>query len=120
MTHPEIAKNLLLYRYSILDIARQRAIEMGHEKGLYFHGERSQVLKAHRIFQLVRPNIILVQISLIVIIQYYLVTQEEAFLKDYMAEMLFETARLWVDMGHMLNDQFRIDNVTGPDEYTCL
>ena len=37
-----------------------------------------------------------------------------------MAEILFETARLWVDTGHMLNDQFRIDSVTGPDEYTCI
>ena len=48
------------------------------------------------------------------------VTKDEEFLTDYMAELLFETARLWVDTGHMLNGQFRIDNVTGPDEYSCI
>lgn len=53
-------------------------------------------------------------------IQYYLVTKDDEFLKEYMAEVLFETARLWADTGHMLNGQFRIDNVTGPDEYTCI
>lgn len=37
-----------------------------------------------------------------------------------MAEMLFETARLWNDTGHMQNGEFRIDSVTGPDEYTCV
>src|SRR5690606_33410089 len=36
MTNPEIAKNLLLHRYSILDSARARAKVMGHEKGALF------------------------------------------------------------------------------------
>ncbi|MFL0464037.1 glycoside hydrolase family 65 protein [Virgibacillus pantothenticus] len=37
-----------------------------------------------------------------------------------MAEVLFETARLWIDTSSILNGQFRIDDVTGPDEYTCI
>ena len=37
-----------------------------------------------------------------------------------MAEVLFETARLWIDTGHMKDGSFRIDSVTGPDEYTCV
>lgn len=41
-------------------------------------------------------------------------------MKEYGAELLMETARLWVDMGHYYKGQFRIDDVTGPDEYTCL
>ena len=120
LTHPEIARNLLLYRYSILDIARQRAIEMGHEKGALFPWRTIRGAESSSYFPAGSAQYHISADIAYSFIQYYLVTQEEDFLKDYMAEMLFETARLWVDMGHMLNDQFRIDKVTGPDEYTCL
>jgi len=36
LTAPEIAKNLLLYRYGILDSARKRARELGHKTGALF------------------------------------------------------------------------------------
>ena len=36
LTNPEIARNLLIQRYSILDSARARAKEMGHKKGALF------------------------------------------------------------------------------------
>ena len=41
-------------------------------------------------------------------------------MKDRGAEVLVETARLWLDAGHEEKGQFRIDAVTGPDEYTCV
>lgn len=34
--------------------------------------------------------------------------------------MLFETARLWMEVGHYHDGKFKIDAVTGPDEYTCI
>ena len=41
---------------------------------------------------------------------------------QYMARtgacVLVETARLWMDAGHWYEGQFRIDRVTGPDEYS--
>jgi len=36
LTKPELAKQLLIYRYSILDKARARAKEMGHRQGALF------------------------------------------------------------------------------------
>ena len=36
ITNPDLAKKLLLYRYSILPQAKERAIEMGHKKGALF------------------------------------------------------------------------------------
>jgi alpha,alpha-trehalose phosphorylase len=53
-------------------------------------------------------------------IQYHMVTGDMEFLKEYGAEVLFETARIWIEAGHFKNGQFRIDAVTGPDEYTCI
>ncbi len=42
------------------------------------------------------------------------------FICDYGAEVLFETARLWLEIGHYYKGQFMIHDVTGPDEYTCV
>ena len=120
MTNPEIAKNLLLHRYSILDSARARAKELGHKKGALFPWRTITGPESSAFFPAGTAQYHISADIAYSYIQYYLVTKDEAFLKDYMAEVLFETARLWADTGHMQDDQFRIDSVTGPDEYTCV
>ncbi|MFB1052013.1 glycoside hydrolase family 65 protein [Paraliobacillus sp. JSM ZJ581] len=120
MTNPEIAKNLLLHRYSLLDSARERASEMGHKKGALYPWRTITGPESSAFFPAGTAQYHISADIAYSYIQYYLVTKDEAFLKDYMAEVLFETARLWADTGHMLNDSFRIDDVTGPDEYTCV
>jgi len=48
-------------------------------------------------------------------------TGDTAFLNGSVAEVALETARLWASLGHYGADgHFRIDGVTGPDEYTAL
>lgn len=120
MTNPTIAKNLLLHRYSILDSARKRAKEMGHKKGALFPWRTITGQESSAFFPAGTAQYHISADIAYSYIQYYLVTKDEAFLKDYMAEVLFETARLWLDTGHMKNNLFRIDSVTGPDEYSCI
>ncbi|WP_147804503.1 glycoside hydrolase family 65 protein [Alkalicoccus halolimnae] len=120
MTQPEIAKQLLKYRHSLLDAARARAKEVGHSQGALFPwrtitgGECSAYFPAGTAQYHISADI---SYSFI---QYYLVTGDEDFLRDYMLEVLTETSRLWMDMGHEKNGMFRLDDVTGPDEYTCI
>ena len=120
MTDPEIAKNLLLHRFSLLDAARERARDMGHRQGALFPwrtisgGECSAFFPAGSAQYHISADIAYS------FIQYYLTTGDEVFLADYGAELLVETARLWIDTGHMKDGRFRIDDVTGPDEYTCI
>ena len=53
--------------------------------------------------------------------RYVLATGDEDFERDYGTELLVETARLWMSLGHHEPDgSFRIDGVTGPDEYSAL
>ncbi|MFF2753011.1 glycoside hydrolase family 65 protein [Psychrobacillus sp. NPDC058041] len=120
MTNPSIAKNLLVHRYSILDSARKRAKEMGHRKGALFPWRTITGPESSAFFPAGTAQYHISADIAYSYIQYYLVTKDEAFLRDYMAEVLFETARLWMDTGHMKNDLFRIDSVTGPDEYSCI
>jgi alpha,alpha-trehalose phosphorylase len=117
---PELARQLLRYRYSILDSARKRAKEMGHKKGAAYawrtiNGEEcSSYFPAGTAQYHINGDIAYSYI------QYYLTTGDIDFIKEFGAEVIFETARIWLEVGHFDNELFKIDDVTGPDEYTAL
>jgi len=55
--------------------------------------------------------------------KYVQATGDELFLRDCGAEMLVETARLWLDLGFYSDakgGKFCINSVTGPDEYNTV
>ena len=53
--------------------------------------------------------------------RYWFVTGDEQFERDVGLELLVETARLWRSLGHHdMAGHFRIDGVTGPDEYSAI
>ncbi|MFD2216114.1 glycoside hydrolase family 65 protein [Metabacillus endolithicus] len=120
LTKPELAKQLLIYRYSILDGARQRAKEMGHSKGALFPWRTISGSECSAYFPAGTAQYHISADIAYSFIQYYLATKDINFMVEYGAEVLSETARLWMDTGHFYQDEFRIDDVTGPDEYTCL
>ena len=42
-------------------------------------------------------------------------------IKEFGFEMLVETGRLWLEIGHFSQaNEFYINTVTGPDEYTAI
>jgi alpha,alpha-trehalose phosphorylase len=53
--------------------------------------------------------------------RYVVATDDEEFARGAGLELLVETARLWCSVGHHdAGGAFRIDGVTGPDEYSAL
>jgi alpha,alpha-trehalose phosphorylase len=55
------------------------------------------------------------------VVRYINATGDERFERDVALDVLVETARLWISLGHFgRDDEFRIDGVTGPDEYTAI
>ena len=55
--------------------------------------------------------------------QYYEATGDEDFMLRCGAEIVMETARIWMGIGACIerkNNQFCINEVTGPDEYTAM
>lgn len=120
MTQPEIAEKLLTYRYHTLDEARARARDLGHKKGVKFPwrtitgGECSTFFPAGTAQYHINGDVAYS------FIQDYLYRKNLKFMCDYGAEVLFETARTWLEIGHFYKGQFMIHDVTGPDEYTCI
>ncbi|MCG0276479.1 MAG: glycoside hydrolase family 65 protein [Thermosediminibacteraceae bacterium] len=121
-TRPELARALLMHRYRLLDAARERARELGHRGALYpwrtIDGpECSAFFPAGTAQYHINADIVYA------FKRYVEVTGDEEFLYNYCAEVAFETARFWVDLGSYIpakGGKFCINCVTGPDEYTAL
>ncbi len=121
-TEPRIAKNLLKFRYSMLDKARQRAREVNQKGALFpwrtINGEEASAYYAAGTAQYHINADIMYALK-----KYVNATGDEDFLYREGAEMLVETARLWRDLGFFAREKdgkFRIHAVTGPDEYTTV
>ena len=53
--------------------------------------------------------------------RYLAATGDQEFEREVAVELLIETARMWRSLGHHDQDgRFRIDGVTGPDEYSAV
>ena len=121
-TSPQIARNLLIFRYKMLPQARARARQLGHRGAMFpwrtISGEEASAYYAAGTAQYHINADIMYALR-----KYVQATGDERFLRDYGAEMLVETARLWLDLGfysHTKGGKFCINGVTGPDEYKTV
>ena len=121
-TSPTIAENLLKFRYSMLDKAREYARRL-NQKGAMFpwrtiNGEEASAYYAAGTAQYhINADIVYA------LRKYVNVTGDHGFVSKYGAEILIETARLWSDLGFYSNSgggKFEIHGVTGPDEYNTV
>jgi len=119
LTQPQLAKGLLKYRHHILPYAKQRALEMGHSQGALYPWRTISGTECSSFFPSGTAQYHISADIAYSYIQYYMATEDIEFLEDYGCEVLAETARLWIEVGHERDGRFYIDEVTGPDEYTC-
>jgi alpha,alpha-trehalose phosphorylase len=119
-TSPDAARDVLRWRHSTVDLARVRAAELrlrgsafpwrtirGEECSGYWPAGTAAFHINADIADAVR--------------RYVAATGDTAFEEGPGFELLVETARLWSSLGHVdAEGCFRIDGVTGPDEYSAL
>ncbi|QQO08476.1 glycoside hydrolase family 65 protein [Breznakiella homolactica] len=122
-SNPEICRNLLEYRYQCLPAARERAREMGHKNGALFAWRTINGAECSAYFPAGTAQYHINGDIAVAVKNYVQVTGDAGFLEECGAEILFETARFWRDLGNYSeerNGMFCINCVTGPDEYTAL
>ncbi|PCH96217.1 MAG: glycosyl hydrolase [Gammaproteobacteria bacterium] len=122
-TQPETARSLLSYRFNGLAKAKNRAIEMGHEQGVLFPWRTISGEECSSYFPAGTAQYHINSAVAYAVKHYFSATQDWQFIWDEGAELVFETARLWPSLGHFngnKQDQFCLDMVTGPDEYTAM
>jgi alpha,alpha-trehalose phosphorylase len=119
-TLPKAAADALRWRHGILGLARERARLLGLEGAAFpwrtIHGEEcSGYWPAGTAAFHVNADIA------DAVIRYLAVTGDAGFEREAGLELLVETARVWLSLGHHDGrGGFRIDGVTGPDEYSAL
>ncbi len=116
---PAVA-DALRWRHSTLDRARERARSLGLRGATFpwrtIHGEECSGYwpAGGAAFHINAAIADAVE-------RYLLLTEDERFAREAGVELLVETARLWRSLGHHDGaGQFRIDGVTGPDEYSAI
>ncbi len=119
-TQPRIARNLLRFRYSMLDKARRRARVLS-QRGATFPWRTINGEEASAYYQAGTAQYHINADIAYAIRKYVDARGDVGFLVEVGAEMLVETARLWEDLGFYGEDgRFHIHSVTGPDEYTTV
>jgi trehalose/maltose hydrolase-like predicted phosphorylase len=119
-TAPNAAADALRWRASILDQARSRAAELGLAGATFpwrtIRGaECSAYWPAGTAAWHVNADIAMA------FERYRVVTGDDSLEGDCGLEVLVETARLWMSLGHHdRRGRWHIDCVTGPDEYTAV
>lgn len=120
LTNPEVSKNLVEYRYSTLDKAREHARILGHKKGAAYPWRTIRGRECSGYFPSGSAQYHISGDIAYSTVAYYLATGDLDFMAEKGAEIIFETARMWMDLGCWYKGTFQLHEVTGPDEYTCL
>ena len=120
LTVPHAVADALRWRYSTLELAKERAHQLGLRgaafpwrtiagqecSGYWPAGTAAFHINADIAYAAVR---------------YIDATRDTEFEKKIGLPLLVETARLWRSLGYIdAMDHFRIDGVTGPDEYSAI
>jgi alpha,alpha-trehalose phosphorylase len=118
-TQPASARDALRWRHSTLSKAKRRAQQLGQEGAVFpwrsIDGQEcSSYWPAGTAAFHVGADIAHA------VTRYVAATGDEEFEAEVGVELLVETARLWAALGHYSSSEFRIDGVTGPDEYTAV
>ncbi len=120
---PEVCRQLLEYRHSILGNARARARVLSHDRGVTFPWRTINGEECSAFFPAGTAQYHINADIAYAIKNYVATTGDTSFLVGKGAAIVFETARLWADLGTYvpsLGNAFCIHGVTGPDEYTAI
>lgn len=119
-TLPDAARDALRWRHATLDKARDRAKVLGL-KGAAFPWRSINGAECSAYWPAGTAAFHVSGDVAYATQQYLNATGDEDFDRDEATEILVETARLWCSLGHHdRHDGFRIDGVTGPDEYSAI
>jgi len=127
---PEVTRGLLMYRYRRMGEARAAAHEAGFRGAMFpwqsgSEGiEETQLVHLNPVSGRWEPDLSRNQRHVNAAIfyniwHYFQTTHDQAFLRDYGAEMMLEITRFWASIAHFNpeRERYEIHGVMGPDEF---
>jgi len=117
---PDAARDVLRWRHATIDLAEARARELGLN-GVTFPWRTIRGQEGSGYWPASTAAFHINADVADAVRRYLAATGDEEFERGPGLELLIGTARLWRSLGHHdARGGFRIDRVTGPDEYTAL
>jgi alpha,alpha-trehalose phosphorylase len=119
-TVPDAARDALRWRHRTLGLARERAKQLGLA-GAAFPWRTIRGQECSGYWPAGTAAFHINADIAAAVVRYGAAADDETFEREVGLELLAETARLWTSLGHY--DEaggFRIDGVTGPDEYSAV
>ena len=127
---PEVTRGLLMYRYRRVGEARAAAREEGFRGAMFpwqsgsDGTEETQRVHLNPVSDRWEPDLSRNQRHVNAAIfwniwQYFQTTHDQAFLRDYGAEMMLSITRFWASIAHFNTERerYEIHGVMGPDEF---
>lgn len=128
---PHIAKNLLAYRYNLLDVSEEKAKKYGYEGAMYpwesawvTDGEASSeyggldiVTGKMKRMWFSEKEIHVTSAIAYGVWHYYCATGDDKFMEDMGNEIVVLSALFWLSRVKKVNGRYEILDVIGPDEY---
>jgi trehalose/maltose hydrolase-like predicted phosphorylase len=127
---PEVTRGLLMYRYRRVGEARAAAREEGFRGAMFpwqsgsEGAEETQRVHLNPVSGRWEPDLSRNQRHVNAAIfwniwQYFQTTHDQAFLRDYGAEMMLSITRFWASIAHFNpeRERYEIHGVMGPDEF---
>jgi alpha,alpha-trehalose phosphorylase len=119
-TVPQAARDALRWRHATLGLARDRAKLLGFE-GAAFPWRTIDGQECSGYWPAGTAAFHIGADIADAVGRYVAASQDQSFERETGLELLVETARLWRSLGHFdTSGRFRIDGVTGPDEYSAV
>ncbi|MQY02177.1 glycoside hydrolase family 65 protein [Actinomadura macrotermitis] len=119
-THPSAAADALAWRHMTLPLARERAKQLGLA-GATFPWRTIRGQECSGYWPAGTAAFHINADIADAVVRYVDATEDSEFEREVGLEMMVETARLWRVLGHHdVEGVFRIDGVTGPDEYSAV
>jgi alpha,alpha-trehalose phosphorylase len=119
-SRPEAVRDALRWRHATLDLARERAKVLGLQ-GASFPWRTIRGQECSGYWPAGTAAFHINADVAYAVTRYLDATEDEEFALEAGLELLVETARLWRSLGEFDGEgRFRIDGVTGPDEYSAI
>jgi len=120
LTRPDAVADVLRWRHATLPAARARARQLGLA-GAAFPWRTINGAECSAYWPAGTAAFHITADVAYAVVRYLRATGDRAFEADVGLELLVESARLWRSLGHHhVDGSFRIDGVTGPDEYSAV
>ena len=117
---PDVARAMLVYRHRTLGAAFANARALNHMSGALYAWRTIEGRECSAHYPSGSAQYHINAAIAFAIGFYWQATGDDAFMVEMGAEMLVETARLWLALGDWRDGTFHLHGVTGPDEYTTL